>query len=488
MWHRDSLGTSLADPAGRGQPDDGRARHRPFRARDDGGRGSDARGCSASRPGWRCRRTHEEAAPAFAHHGIDELPRIAGEGKRVRLVMGAAYGARSPVAFPHASAVRRGRAGAGRRAAARSRLRRARRLRGLGRDRHRRRHASRRAGCWSSSRATASRSWPTAQSRLMLLGGEPMDGPRHIWWNFVSSSKERIEQAKEDWRRKRFALVPGDEKRVHSAAGVSVPAGSAGGVGGGAWSSGGSCRALSRADRTAVGLARASLARLSGSAWRGVARRDRAGDRRCSSARAAGGASRRCGRRRCWRGDRSSRMSCAMRLSEPAACSPKASSARPDHGCRRGVRGRHRRRCAKTVLPEAGGHRAKAKELLRRRMNGHGAATASSTAARWPTGASSARCRCSTAPPMRCPPTPGPRSSRPRTPRRRCWRACSTCARGNLGAAEARLPAPDRARQGGQRQQSGWRAIAATPCWATCSRAREDLDEAMAAYVRPSAR
>ena len=51
-----------------------------------------------------------------------------------------------------------------------------------------------------------------AQSRLMLLGGEPMDGPRHIWWNFVSSSKERIEAAKNDWRAKRFALVPGDEK------------------------------------------------------------------------------------------------------------------------------------------------------------------------------------------------------------------------------------------------------------------------------------
>jgi redox-sensitive bicupin YhaK (pirin superfamily) len=50
-----------------------------------------------------------------------------------------------------------------------------------------------------------------SQSRLMLLGGEPMDGPRHIWWNFVSSSKERIEQAKEDWRSKRFATVPGDE-------------------------------------------------------------------------------------------------------------------------------------------------------------------------------------------------------------------------------------------------------------------------------------
>ncbi len=38
-------------------------------------------------------------------------------------------------------------------------------------------------------------------ARLMLLGGEPMDGPRYIWWNFVSSRKERIEQAKADWRR-----------------------------------------------------------------------------------------------------------------------------------------------------------------------------------------------------------------------------------------------------------------------------------------------
>jgi redox-sensitive bicupin YhaK (pirin superfamily) len=46
----------------------------------------------------------------------------------------------------------------------------------------------------------------------MLQGGEPMDGPRHICWNFVSSSKESIEQAKEDWRQRRFALVPGDAK------------------------------------------------------------------------------------------------------------------------------------------------------------------------------------------------------------------------------------------------------------------------------------
>lgn len=49
-------------------------------------------------------------------------------------------------------------------------------------------------------------------SRLMLLGGEPMDGPRYIWWNFVSSSRERIEAAKEDWKKARFAIVPGDEE------------------------------------------------------------------------------------------------------------------------------------------------------------------------------------------------------------------------------------------------------------------------------------
>jgi redox-sensitive bicupin YhaK (pirin superfamily) len=46
---------------------------------------------------------------------------------------------------------------------------------------------------------------------MILLGGATMDGPRHIWWNFVSSSKERIEAAKEDWRSGRFDKVFGDE-------------------------------------------------------------------------------------------------------------------------------------------------------------------------------------------------------------------------------------------------------------------------------------
>ena len=51
-----------------------------------------------------------------------------------------------------------------------------------------------------------------SDARYAVLGGEPLDGPRFLWWNFVSSSKDRIEQAKEDWQRDRFGqTVPGDE-------------------------------------------------------------------------------------------------------------------------------------------------------------------------------------------------------------------------------------------------------------------------------------
>jgi hypothetical protein len=47
--------------------------------------------------------------------------------------------------------------------------------------------------------------------RIMLLGGEAFTTPRHVWWNFVSSSRERIEQAKDDWKAGNFPKVPGDE-------------------------------------------------------------------------------------------------------------------------------------------------------------------------------------------------------------------------------------------------------------------------------------
>jgi redox-sensitive bicupin YhaK (pirin superfamily) len=51
-----------------------------------------------------------------------------------------------------------------------------------------------------------------APARVMLLGGAPLDGERHIWWNFVSSSKDRIERAKQEWKDGKFGLIPGDDK------------------------------------------------------------------------------------------------------------------------------------------------------------------------------------------------------------------------------------------------------------------------------------
>ncbi len=51
-------------------------------------------------------------------------------------------------------------------------------------------------------------------ARMMFLGGDALEGPRHIWWNFVSSSKERIEQAKQDWKTGRFAHVPDETEFI----------------------------------------------------------------------------------------------------------------------------------------------------------------------------------------------------------------------------------------------------------------------------------
>ena len=51
-----------------------------------------------------------------------------------------------------------------------------------------------------------------SSARVMLLGGAPLDVPRHIWWNFVSSSPDRIERAKQEWKDGAFGLIPGDDK------------------------------------------------------------------------------------------------------------------------------------------------------------------------------------------------------------------------------------------------------------------------------------
>lgn len=54
----------------------------------------------------------------------------------------------------------------------------------------------------------------TRPTRMMFLGGTALEGPRYVWWNFVSSSKERIEQAKEDWKSGRFEAVPDETEFI----------------------------------------------------------------------------------------------------------------------------------------------------------------------------------------------------------------------------------------------------------------------------------
>jgi redox-sensitive bicupin YhaK (pirin superfamily) len=155
-------------------------------------------------------KSHEEGAPTFSHYGSGDLPRLTGEGKTVRVVMGALYGKTSPAVFPHpcfyAEAVLAPGA-----------------VLPLDPD-----YDERAIFIASGEIDIAGDTFgpgrllvfnpgdrisilAQSHARLILLGGEPMDGPRHIWWNFVSSSKDRIDAAKADWKAGRFLSVPGDE-------------------------------------------------------------------------------------------------------------------------------------------------------------------------------------------------------------------------------------------------------------------------------------
>lgn len=156
-------------------------------------------------------KTLEDSEPRFIHHSREELPLVEGEGKKVKVLLGQAYGAASPAATDWDT---------------------------LYLDVHLEAGASLPVPVEAEERAVyplfgtveiAGETYPANQMivlrpgrevtiraiepvRLAILGGQAMDGPRHIWWNFVASSKERIEQAKEDWRQGRFDKVPGDDK------------------------------------------------------------------------------------------------------------------------------------------------------------------------------------------------------------------------------------------------------------------------------------
>jgi redox-sensitive bicupin YhaK (pirin superfamily) len=153
---------------------------------------------------------HEETEPSFLHHPATAIPETSRDGVRLRVLVGAAYGLVSPARVLSPTFYVEALLPAGARLSLP--------------DEYEERAAyvvSGAIGCDGREFGegdmlvvhpnvnTVVQAGPP--SRLMLLGGARMDGVRHIWWNFVSSSKERIERAKRDWTAGRFGKIPGDE-------------------------------------------------------------------------------------------------------------------------------------------------------------------------------------------------------------------------------------------------------------------------------------
>jgi redox-sensitive bicupin YhaK (pirin superfamily) len=158
-------------------------------------------------------REHEEAAPAFAHYPKSQLPEVAVDGVSMIVVAGRAFGEHSPVLVLSDTLYVSITMDAG------SEVR-------LPPE-----HAERALFPVRGSLSLDGLPLPlntlavlepdsapmlraTSPGLVMLLGGEPLDGPRFIWWNFVSSSRERIEQAKHDWATGRFDAVPGETEFI----------------------------------------------------------------------------------------------------------------------------------------------------------------------------------------------------------------------------------------------------------------------------------
>jgi redox-sensitive bicupin YhaK (pirin superfamily) len=155
--------------------------------------------------------THEEGAPAFAHTTAAEIPELKNNGLTLRVVAGTMHGLRSPVAMAWETVFGEAHLKAGE-------------ILPFDPDYEERaiyvvsgdieiggeQHAGERLLVLRPGDRVAIKA--TSDAHLVFVGGAPMDGPRHIWWNFVSSRKERIEAAKADWKAGRFELVPGDTK------------------------------------------------------------------------------------------------------------------------------------------------------------------------------------------------------------------------------------------------------------------------------------
>ena len=158
-------------------------------------------------------KAHEDAEPSFSHHPAATLPRIRLPGANLHLIAGDAFGEKSPApAFSRMFYL-----AAELEAGATLALPPEHEERGVylvrgnvlvsGISLQEKQLAFLPEGQTIEIQAKE-------QSRVMLLGGEKMDGPRFIWWNFVASSKERIEEAKQRWREQRFAPVPGETEFI----------------------------------------------------------------------------------------------------------------------------------------------------------------------------------------------------------------------------------------------------------------------------------
>ena len=212
ILHRDSLGTvQLIRPgalnwmtAGRGIAHSERT---PQERRGDGD------GLAGVQLWAALPKAHEETAPSFFHHPVAQLPLVEGDGAEVRVIAGSFLGARSPVAtFSELFCADATLAAGSRLELPAEHEERAFYIISGGIGIAGERFAPERLVVLRPGTAPVLAA--EGATRLLLLGGAVLDGPRHIWWNFVSSSKERIEQAKADWRAGRFAPVPGDDEFI----------------------------------------------------------------------------------------------------------------------------------------------------------------------------------------------------------------------------------------------------------------------------------
>ena len=137
----------------------------------------------------------EEIAPEFIHYDAPSIPSLASDGAELRIIAGDAYGKHSPVKVYSPLFYVDVKLNAGAR---------------LDLPNNYADQALYVIEGVIDVEGTSVGS--TSQSHIVFLGGEPFDEPRHIWWNFVSSSKDRIEEAKAEWKSGRFAPIPGDDK------------------------------------------------------------------------------------------------------------------------------------------------------------------------------------------------------------------------------------------------------------------------------------